>query len=146
MKPFSPESDQVIANAFDWLGKRQLASPEPIIPFRFYRPGMAFSESDAKMLREMAKSAVWVEQGGKAYGARTTSDQYRGIKSREEMNTRSQWLGMPEWARGFGMNREEITAVVEKALKGESLGRKQALLIQSMLEVVAQVNATVIPF
>ena len=141
MKPFSPESDQVIANAFDWLGKRQLASPEPIIPFRFYRPGMTFTESDAKILRDMAQSAVWTERGGQAYGAHSAFEESRG-----DMQARSQWLGMPQWAKGFGMNRADITAVVEKALKGESLGRKQALLIQSMLEELSQAYSTEIPF
>ena len=146
MKPFSPEADAVIENAFRWLSSRQLAHHEPIIPFRFYRPGMAFTESDAVILRDMAKSAVWTERGGQAYGAHTTFEETRGIKSRGDMQARSQWLGMPAWAKGFGMNRDDITAVVEKALKGESLGRKQALLIQSMLEEMSQAYAQACPF
>src|ERR1051325_6343499 len=116
MKPFSPEADAVIENAFRWLGARQLAQSEQLMPFRSYRPGMAFSEADAKTLRDMAQSAVWLERGGRAIGARSAFEESRGVKSREEMQSRTQWLGMPEWARGFGMDRGAIGATVEKAI------------------------------
>lgn len=149
MKPFSPEADAVIENALAWLGRRQLEQSEPVVPYRFYRPGMAFSEADAKMLRDMAQSATWVERGGMGTGYAGQVNP-RGFKRQEEINEsgagRTHWLGMPEWARGFGMDRDAIKATVEKAIAGEHLGRKQALLVQSMLEVVAQINATVIPF
>jgi len=59
---------------------------------------------------------------------------------------RTSWVGMPEWARGFGMNREEIRTAVEKAIAGKPLGSKQEQLIQTMLDVVAEGDADQIPF
>jgi hypothetical protein len=107
---------------------------------------MQLSEDDSGILRDMAEHSGWVERGGLAIGARTSFDESRGIKSRAEMQARTSWVGQPEWARGFGYDKPEIMATVEKAIARERLGSKQALLIQVMVEVMDGVNASAIPF
>ncbi len=140
MSLFSKEADKTIAEAFAWLERRKLYVPEPIIPQPIYRQGMFFSEQDQRILRSMAESAVWVEKGGKAI--REQADYQTG----GDVIGRTSWLGMPEWAQGFGYDREQIKAVVEKAIAGKRLAPKQTILIQAMLDAMAEANATTIPF
>jgi hypothetical protein len=72
-------------------------------------------------------------------GMAFSSEEQRILRSMAES---SGWI----WARGFGYDKPEIKAIVEKAINGERLGSKQRLLMQSMLEVMAEAKATVIPF
>lgn len=137
---FSKEADNAIAEAFAWLERRKLYVPEPIIPVRIYRQGMFLSEQDQRILRSMAESAVWVERGGEAI--REASDYQTG----GDVIGRTVWAGMPEWAQGFGYDREQIKAIVEKAIKGEKLASKQTILFQAMLDSLAEADATTIPF
>lgn len=140
MKPFSPEADAVIANAFDWLRQRELNPPAPVVVARLYRHGMTFSEQDATVLRSMAEHSGWIERGGMAI--RELSKYQTG----GDVIGRTQWIGQPEWARGFGYSRDDIQAIVEKAIAGEALGTKQTLLMQAMLDVMAESQAQPIPF
>jgi hypothetical protein len=52
----------------------------------------------------------------------------------EEGNGRTVWVGMPEWAKGF----DGIAETVEKAIAGGTLGRRQRLLLQVMLQEAAE--------
>jgi hypothetical protein len=137
---FSKEANEAIAEAFAWLERRKLYVPEPIIPVRIYRQGMPFSNEDQRILRSMAESAVWIEKGGEAI--REASRYQAG----GDVVGRTSWLGMPEWAKGFGYDREQIKAIVEKAITGNKLAAKQTVLIQAMLDTMAEADATVIPF
>jgi hypothetical protein len=92
----------------------------------------------------MADSAVWLERGGRGTGFAGQVNKH-GFKTQEEMNDagmgRTQWVGMPEWARGSGYNRAQIQAIVEKGLAGRYLGKRQRLLFNVMREVLAESDA-----
>jgi hypothetical protein len=137
---FTAEADKAIAEAFAWLARRELYVPEPIVKQVLYRQGMFLSEEDQRILRNMAEHSGWVEKGGRAI--REASEYQAG----GEVIGRTSWIGQPEWARGFGYNKAEIQAIVEKAIAGQRLASKQTLLIQAMLDVLAESKATVIPF
>lgn len=93
--------------------------------------------SDFAALRELAKTASWLEIGGRAAGWQGQVVP-RGFKTQREMNEqglgRTHWIGMPDWAKGWGMNRAQIRATLEKAIAGKPLGSKQIRLIKSMLQ------------
>jgi hypothetical protein len=137
---FSKQANDTIAEAFAWLERRKLYVPEPVVPVRIYRQGMFLSDQDQRILRSMAESAVWIEKGGEAI--REASKYQTG----GEVVGRTVWAGMPDWAQGFGYDREQIKAIVEKAIKGERLASKQTTLFQAMLDSLSEANATVIPF
>jgi 2'-5' RNA ligase len=94
-------------------------------------------------LRKMAESAVWFEEGGKAAGGQYIPGVTR--KSQQELNEagegRTQWVGMPDWARGFGMNKADFQAAVEKAIAGQPLGKKQRQAVQAMMDEVKEYRA-----
>lgn len=86
------------------------------------------------MLRIMAANSGWSEIGG------------RVIRERSDFCTggaaigRTQWIGKPAWAHGFG-NVEQITATVEKAIAGKrKLCKKQQLLIDVMLAEITDMR------
>lgn len=146
---FSAEADLVVLQAMNWLGDRQHYRLPAVAPYIRPTGKRHFSEADKKAMRAMAKTAVWAEVGGRAAGHAEQNErlaQRLGFtKSQrqinEEGNGRTHWVGMPEWAQGFGMNRDEITAAVEKAIAGERLGSKQRDLLQSMIDAIYEQRA-----
>jgi hypothetical protein len=86
--------------------------------------------SDFRTLRQMAKAANWSERGGRAI--REAGDYQTG----GQVIGRTVWVGMPEWAQGFGWDSAMIKAIVEKAIAGKPLGEKQRRLIASMLHEI----------
>jgi len=119
-------------------------APKPAKPRKRHVPpkhGLSIPERDFPILRDMAESATWAEVGGRAVGAMNDFEERAlGVRTREEMNAegqgRTRWIGMPQWARGFGMNRDAIRNAVERAIHGERLGKKQARLVQAMLDTI----------
>ena len=97
--------------------------------------------ADFATLRAMAKQAYWHETGGKAAGWQGQITP-KGFKSQAQMNEegrgRTHWVGMPEWAQGFGMNKAQIRATLERAIAGKPLGAKQIRLVRSMLHEHAE--------
>ena len=117
------------------------APPAPARPLkqrkhRYSRQTFQIMVSDHAILRDMAKQAVWQEIGGRGAGWQGQTVP-KGFKTQRELNEaglgRTHWVGMPEWARGSGMNREQICAAVEKAIKGKRLGAKQLAILKAML-------------
>ena len=137
---FSPEADNAIAKAFAWLAERDLYQSEPIVQGRLYRHGMVLSDEEQRILRCMAEHSGWIERGGLAI--REASDYQTG----GDVIGRTQWIGQPEWASGFGYGKAEIQNVVEKAIAGQRLASKQTVLFQVMLDVLADAQSTVVPF
>lgn len=86
----------------------------------------------AVVLREMARHAVWLERGGLAMRERSKYQTGGAVVGR------TIWAGMPEWARGFGYDRAAIVAITEKAIAGARLGKRQRLLLQAMLDTIAE--------
>ena len=152
MKPFSAEASEAIREAFTWLEARASAKPEPIPAYRVYRPGMLFSESDQRILRDMAAHSGWLERGGeliRKYDPKASAwEQTYAQGKTGEVSGRTQWLRVPgaEWANGFGYSKDEIKAIVEKAIRGEKLASKQTILIQTMLDVMAESQSQRCPF
>ncbi len=103
---------------------------------RAQRIRMRILGADHAELRRMARAAVWAEIGGKGAGWQGQTNPH-GFKSQREMNAegagRTNWVGMPEWARGLGMSRAQIFATVAKAIAGKPLGSKQRQLMAAML-------------
>ena len=132
-----------LESALNWLHYRNAEPLDPIPQYKRFRPSYRFTSREVSMLRDMAKSAVWAEVGGK--GAGWQGQVSHGFKSQrdlnEEGNGRTQWVGMPEWARGLDMNREAIQAAVEKAIAGETLGKRQRLAVQVMMDAMAENSA-----
>lgn len=85
---------------------------------------------DFATLRAMAKTAVWQERGGRAI---REAGQYQ---TGGAVVGRTVWVGMPDWAEGFGWDAPRIKAIVEKAIAGKPLGQKQRRLIAAMLAEV----------
>jgi hypothetical protein len=150
LKPFSPEASEVIRQAFTWLEERANVKPEPVPAYRLYRPGMLFTEGEASTLRDYAKHSGWIERGGqmlRAYDKNASAWERKYAQGKTgEVSGRTSWVGQPEWARGFGYSKEEIMAIVEKAIAGERLASKQTILIQTMLDVMAELSAQPCPF
>lgn len=99
--------------------------------------------ADFAILRAMARTAVWAEQGGKGTGWRSQFNP-KGYTDQRQMNEQGQgrthWVGMPEWAQGFGMDRAAIKRTIEKAIAGKPLGEKQRRLISAMLAEFASAS------
>jgi hypothetical protein len=74
------------------------------------------------ILRDMA-----ADSGVKEYGGRVM----RNLAG--DAVGRTVWIGQPEWCKGFGYSKAQIVAIVEKAIAGRKLGKRQALLLESML-------------
>ena len=143
---FSLEADLLVDAAIRWLEDRRHEVIPPITPFIRPTGKRPFTDQDCAALRAMAKTAVWQEVGGRAAGASNDWDAKRlGLRDQRELNEegigRTHWVGMPEWAQGFGMNREEITAAVEKAINGERIGSKQRNLLQSMIDALYETRS-----
>lgn len=136
-----PASFAAVESALSWLQECRNAPIEPIPAYRCYRPGYRFTSRERSVLRQMAKSAVWQERGGLAIGARSAFEEQHGAKSRGEMQARTVWVGMPEWAKNWDMNNGAITAAVDKAIEGEKLGPRQRRLIQAMMDEMAEGDA-----
>ena len=135
MDLFSPEADKAIAKAFAWLRERELYQPPEETHGRVYSRGMVFSADEQRILRIMAEHSGWLERGGMAI--REVSDHQTG----GDVIGRTQWIGQPEWAHGFGYEKAEIQIIVEKAIAGQRLGSKQVLLFQAMLDALADAQA-----
>lgn len=150
MKPFSPEASEVIRQAFTWLEQRAMQKAEPIPAYRLYRRGMNLSDADKHLLRDLAKHSGWIERGGqliRKYDPNASDwERKYAIGQTGEVSGRTQWLGQPEWAQGFGYSKEDIQMIVEKAIAGERLASKQTVLIQTMLDVMAELQAQPCPF
>ena len=140
MELFSPEADNIIAKAFAWLGERELYQPEPVAQGRIYREAMVFSDDEQRILRLLADNSGWIERGGMAI--RERSDYLTG----GDVVGRTNWVGQPDWAKGYGYDKAEIQNIAEKAIAGQRLGAKQVLLFQSMLDALADAQSTVVPF
>ena len=136
-----PTSYATVQSALSWLEECRNAPIEPIPQYKCYRPGYRFTSREVNILRQMAKQAVWQERGGLAIGARSRFEEEHGAKSRGEMQDRTVWVGMPEWAKGLDLNHAEITSAVEKAIAEQKLGPRQRRLIRVMLDEIAEVEA-----
>lgn len=150
MKPFSAEASEAIREAFTWLETRASKKADPIPAYRLYRQGMSLTDADKHLLRDLAKHSGWIERGGqmlRKYDP-NASDWERLYAQGQtgEVEGRTQWLGQPEWARGFGYSKADIQMIVEKAIAGEKLASKQTILIQTMLDVMAELQAQPCPF
>lgn len=147
-RPFDPavEEDDTIAGAYDSLAGMgfevvqppakyqpigRMFQPKAPAPRKRMRRGRFVPVAAYEALRSMAQQAVWIERGGRAI--REASEYQTG----GDVIGRTSWIGMPEWARGFGYDRAAIVAAVEKAIAGEWLGDKQEILIRAMLDEIA---------
>lgn len=92
-------------------------------------------QQDAELLRIMAANSGWSEIGGRAI--REWSDFQTG----GDVIGRTQWVGKPQWAKGFGTVKQ-IGATVEKAIAGKrKLCKQQKLLIDAMLYEIEDMRA-----
>lgn len=140
----SPEACLAVDAAHMWLDAQRKRPFQPIPKYRTFRPGYRFTARECAMLRQMVKDAVWQERGGMSTGWRGQFNP-EGYKSAEEMNEsgngRTAWLGMPDWAKNWSLTNDEMSKSVEDAIKGEKLTHKRRLLLQVMLEQVAEADA-----
>jgi hypothetical protein len=150
VKPFSPEASDAIREAFTWLENRATQKADPIPAYRLYRRGMNLTDADKHLLRDLAKHSGWTERGGqliRKYDPNASDWERKfAIGQTGEVSGRTQWLGQPEWAHGFGYSKADIQMIVEKAIAGEKLASKQTVLIQTMLDVMAELQAQPCPF
>lgn len=94
----------------------------------------AIAEADRHVLREMARHSGWIERGGRAIRAPSK------YQAGGDVIGRTQWVGQPQWARGFGYSKADIEAITERGIAGKRLGRKQRLLFQTMRDVLAEAD------
>lgn len=147
-EPFNPEEEDcdAIAGAYSSLASIGFQVVQPRAPYqpigRMFRPkapvarkrqrrSLFIPVSTHTALRSMAQQSGWIERGGRAI--REAADYQTG----GDVIGRTSWIGMPEWAQGFGYDKAAIVAIVDKAIAGEWLGRKEQILVRAMLEEIA---------
>ncbi|MGH8744721.1 MAG: hypothetical protein ACREUY_10635, partial [Burkholderiales bacterium] len=111
----------------DWRG-RYIAAADPLARF------IAANTHD--LLRTMAEHSGVLEYGGLAIREYNAMNPLYG-----DVIGRTAWIGQPEWARGFGMSKDKIKQMVEKAIAGKRLGKRQAALLDVMLAEIASIRA-----
>jgi len=84
----------------------------------------------------MVKNSGWSEIGGRA----VREYDERGTQFQDSVIGRTQWVGKPDWAKsstGANMTQDEISRAVELAIAGKPLGRKQRILVEGMIDEIA---------
>lgn len=157
------ETNPAIASAFSWLAGAgfEVVQPRPRVTIKerhalviraparvvvvklaktLQVPSLQIAASDYDTLRVMAAKCGVIEYGGKAMRKRSK------YQTGGDVVGRTVWIGMSEWAVGLGLHKDEIVHAVEKAIAGKHLGKRQRLVVENMLDSIAETRQAVTDF